>query len=222
MKLSKTKAANSFRYTWLLSRIFPYIKPVLGRAILGAMVALPVGLLDGVVAFALKPYMDYVVGQHDMVFSLFGHEYSIPYMALAMAIPFAVVLFAVIQGVLRYLNTYLTDWVSQKITNAVKIDLFKKLVYMNASFYDENPSGIIISRYLNDPDTASKSLVDKCKNIIVSLFGALSLIFVMLYSSWKLAIVGVAVLCIAFVPVALIRKRVKKASNQNMVVEYSK
>ena len=28
----------------------------------------------------------------------------------------------------------------------------------------------------------------------------------------------VAVLCIAFIPVALIRKRVKKASNQNMVV----
>lgn len=218
MKLSKTQAQNSFRYSWLLSRIFPYIKPVLSRAILGAFVALPVGMLDGVVAFALKPYMDYVVGKHDLIFNFLGHHFEIPYMALAMAIPFAVVLFAVIQGVLRYLNTYLTDWVSQKITNAVKIDLFKKLVYMNSSFYDENPSGIIISRYLNDPDTASKNLVDKCKNIIVSLCGALSLIGVMLYSSWKLAIVGVAVLCIAFIPVALIRKRVKKASNQNMVV----
>ena len=166
MKLSKTQAQNSFRYSWLLSRIFPYIKPVLSRAILGAFVALPVGMLDGVVAFALKPYMDYVVGKHDLIFNFLGHHFEIPYMSLAMAIPFAVVLFAVIQGVLRYLNTYLTDWVSQKITNAVKIDLFKKLVYMNSSFYDENPSGIIISRYLNDPDTASKNLVDKCKNII--------------------------------------------------------
>lgn len=218
MKLSKTQAQNSFKYSWLLKRVFPYIKPVMGRAVLGACVALPVGMLDGVVAFALKPYMDYVVGKHDLIFNFMGHQFAIPYMALAMAIPFAVVLFAVIQGVLRYLNTYLTDWVSQKITNAVKIDLFKKLVYMNSSFYDENPSGIIISRFLNDPDTASKNLVDKCKNIIVSLFGALSLIAVMLYSSWKLAIVGVCVLCIAFIPVALIRKRVKKASNQNMVV----
>lgn len=218
MKLSKTQAQNSFKYSWLLKRVFPYIKPVMGRAVLGACVALPVGMLDGVVAFALKPYMDYVVGKHDLIFNIMGHQFDIPYMALAMAIPFAVVLFAVIQGILRYLNTYLTDWVSQKITNAVKIDLFKKLVYMNSSFYDENPSGIIISRFLNDPDTASKNLVDKCKNIIVSLFGALSLIAVMLYSSWKLAIVGVCVLCIAFIPVALIRKRVKKASNQNMVV----
>lgn len=218
MKLSKTNAANSFRYSWLLSRIYPYIKPFMGRAILGAFVALPVGMLDGVVAFALKPYMDYVVGKHDWVFHCMGNEYCVPYMAMAMAIPFAVVLFAVVQGVLRYLNTYLTDWVSKKITNTVKIALFSRLVYMNSSFYDENPSGIIISRYLNDPTTASQNLVDKCKNIIVSLFGALSLITVMLYSSWKLAIVGVGVLCVAFIPVALIRKRVKKASNQNMVV----
>ena len=42
MKLSQTSAKNSFRYNWLLKRIFPYIKPVLGRAVL---VAAPAGLL---------------------------------------------------------------------------------------------------------------------------------------------------------------------------------
>jgi subfamily B ATP-binding cassette protein MsbA len=40
----------------------------------------------------------------------------------------------------------------------------------------------------------------------------------MLYNSWKLALVGVVVLCVAFLPVILIRKRVKAASNKNMVI----
>ena len=40
----------------------------------------------------------------------------------------------------------------------------------------------------------------------------------MLYSSWRLAFVGVLVLCIAFIPVALIRKRIKNASNKTMVI----
>ena len=40
----------------------------------------------------------------------------------------------------------------------------------------------------------------------------------MLYSSYKLALIGVLVLCIAFVPVAIIRKRVKETSNKNMVL----
>jgi len=218
MKLSKTQAQNSFKYSWLLSRMYPFVRPVLGRAILGFLVALPVGLLDGVVAFALKPYMDYVVGQHDWVFNCFGHEVVVPYTLLAACIPFAVVAFAMIQGLFKYLNSYISTWTSQKATISVKTALFSKLIYMDSSFFDENPSGIIISRFLSDPDTASKSLIDKCKNIVTSFVGAMGLIFVMLYSSWKLAIVGVVVLCVAFVPVALIRKRIKKASNESMVV----
>ena len=151
MKLAETTAQNSFRYSWLIGRIFPFVKPVLFRVILGFLVAIPVGLLDGIVAFALKPYMDYVVGQKDLVFSLFHHTYTISWSSMALAIPFAVILFAGVQGVLRYLNTYFADWTSQRITNSVKVALFDKLVYMDTSFYDENSSGAVLTRYLTDP-----------------------------------------------------------------------
>ena len=218
MKLKDTTAKNSFKYSWLLGRIFPFIKPFMVRVILGFLVAIPVGVLDGVVAFALKPYMDYVVGQKDLVFQVLNHTFTLSWSLMAVAIPFGVVLFAVVQGVLRYLNEYLTDWTSQKITNTVKIALFNKLVYMDTSFFDENTSGVIITRYLSDTDTAANGVVNNVKTVITSLFGALSLIGVMLYSSWKLALIGVFVLCIAFLPVALIRKRVKATSNRNMVI----
>lgn len=218
MKLKDTTANNSFRYGWLLGRIFPFIKPVMGRVVLGFLVAIPVGALDGVVSVSLKPFMDYVVGKHDWVLSIFNHQITIPYSMLALAIPFGVVLFAAVQGVLRYLNSYLTDWTSQKITNAVKIKLFNKLCDMDASFFDENSSGVIITRFLNDPDTASTGIVNNLKTFVTALFGALSLIGVMLYCSWKLAVIGVVVLGAAFIPVALIRKRVKSTSNKNMVI----
>ena len=48
--------------------------------------------------------------------------------------------------------------------------------------------------------------------------GALALIGVMLYNSWELALVGVVVLCVAFLPAALIRKRIKTASNKTMKI----
>ena len=89
---------------------------------------------------------------------------------------------------------------------------------MHPQFFDENSSGIIISRYMNDPQTASAGIVDQIKTITTSVFGALGLIAVMIYSSWQLAIIGVVVLCAAFIPVALIRKRIKSASNKNMVI----
>ena len=216
--LSATSAQNSFKYSWLLSRIFPYIKPYWFRILLGFAIAIPLGLLDGVTAFALKPYMDYVVGGKAFAYSWHGLNLSISSLQMAFIIPAGVILFAIIHGVLRYLNGYISTWTSQRITNDVKFDLFERLIHMHPQFFDDNSSGIVISRYMGDPGTASAGIVDQIKTITTSLFGALGLIAVMIYSSWKLAFVGVVVLCIAFLPVALIRRRIKDASNKNMVI----
>ena len=204
MKLKDTLAVNSFDYAYLTKRIYKYIKPYLFRIILGFLIALPVGALDGVIAYALKPYMDEVLIKKNML--------------LAYIIPFGIVAFAALQGLLRYLNDYLTNWTGQKVTNDVKLGLFKKLVQMDAKFYDENSSGIILTRYLTDPDTASKGILDNLKALMSSGIGAFALIGVMLYNSWELAVVGVVVLCIAFLPAAIIRKRIKKASNETMKI----
>lgn len=217
-KLSATAAQNSFNYSWLLSRIWPYIKPYWFRILVGFAISIPLGLLDGVTALALKPYMDYVVGNKALEFTLFGHDLSISSMQMAWILPIGIILFAAAQGVLRYLNSYLSAWVSRRITNDVKFDLFHKLINMHPQFFDDNSSGIIISRYMSDPNTASAGIVDNIRNITTSLCGALGLIAVMIYSSWQLAFVGVLILCVAFIPVALIRKRIRETSNKNMVI----
>ena len=61
MKLKDTLAEGSFDYLYLTKRMYKYIKPYMFRIILGFLIALPVGALDGVVAYALKPYMDEVL-----------------------------------------------------------------------------------------------------------------------------------------------------------------
>lgn len=217
-KLSSTSAHNSFKYGWLLSKIWPYIKPYWFRILLGFVIAIPLGLLDGVTAFALKPYMDYVIGGKAFEFSYQGFNLSLSSIQMAFIIPVGVILFAAFQGILRYLNGYFSTWTSQRITNDVKFDLFDRLIHMHPQFFDDNSSGIVISRYMGDPGTASAGIVDNVKTITTSLCGAFGLIAVMLYSSWKLAFIGVLVLCVAFIPVILIRKRIKETSNKNMVI----
>ena len=216
-KLKDTQTNTAFKYGYLLSKIFPYIKPYLFRIAIGFLIAIPLGLLDGVTALALKPYMDYVVGNSDFSFTFSGNTIVINKMQMAILIPAAVILFAIFQGVLRYLNDYISAWTSQRITNDVKIDLFRKLVYMHPQFYDMNSSGVIIQRYVTDPTLASSGVVDQIKIIITSVFGALGLIGVMLYSSWRLAAIGVLVLLVSFLPITIIRKKIKETSNRNMV-----
>ncbi len=214
MKLAFSKADTAFNYKYLLSRLFPYIRPFLGRIFIAFALAIPLGLLDGATAFALKPYIDVVVNGNPMIIR--GFELTRDF--LAAIIPFLIVAFATVQGVLRYLNSYLSDWISNKISNSVKIDLFKKLIKMDSKFFDENSSGLILTRFLGDPDTASKTIVNSVKNLITFATEAIGLIAVLLWTSWKLAFVGVVVLAVAFLPLALLRKRIRQVSNDSAVL----
>ena len=128
MKLEETSAQNSFKYSWLLKRMFPFVKPYLPRIIIGFLVALPLGLLDGVTAFVLKPYMDYVIGGNDLSISLLGMDFHFTRIQLAFIIPFGVVLFTAFQGLLQYVNQYICIWTSQRITNDIKMQLFERLI----------------------------------------------------------------------------------------------
>lgn len=217
-KLKQTESENAFNYGLLLNRIFPYIKPVMGRVLLNLAIAVPLGLLDGVVALSLKPYLDYVVnGDPQDTWTFMGHTVYIQAW-LAAVIPFGIVAFALFQGILKYISNYLTDWTGNKISNSLKVDLFKKLTKMDPQFYDVNSSGIILARFLTDPDTASKDIINNMKSFIATFFGLIGLVGVLLYNSWQLAIIGVTVMGIAITPVTLIRKKIKKVSNANMVV----
>ncbi|MBQ8459733.1 ABC transporter ATP-binding protein [bacterium] len=192
----------------------PFLKPHLGRIVLNLILAIPLGLLDGVVAFALKPYMDCVINGKSWV--IFG--FTIEQNVLATAIPFAIVTFAIVQGLLKYTNNYLTDWTGNKISNSLKIELFRKLTSLDPKFYDINSSGIVLTRFFTDPETASKNIINTLKTFIMTSFGIVGLVGVLLYNSWKLALIGVGIMAIAITPVTLIRKKIKKVSNATMVV----
>ena len=217
-KLKDTNSTTAFDYGFLLNKIYPYVRPVMGRALLNLAIAIPLGLLDGIVALSLKPYLDFVVnGSPEQTWDCMGHTIHLQSW-LAFVIPFGIVGFALFQGLLKYVCNYLTDWTGNKISNALKVDLFKKLTSLDSKFYDINSSGIVLSRFLTDPETASKNVINLLKSLISSLFGLLGLVAVLLYNSWQLAIIGVTVMGIAITPVTLIRKRIKKVSNATMVV----
>lgn len=218
LRLKDTNTKYAFSYGYLLNKMWPYIRKVLPRTILLFALAIPLGLLDGVVAFALRPYMDYVVnGNETQVYELWGHKIYLQAFFIKF-IPYAIVVFALIQGLLKYTCNYLSEWTGNTMSNTLKSDLFKKLTAMDTKFFDINTSGLVLNRFYSDPDQATKRLIETLKSFILSIFELVALVIVLLTNSWKLAIIGVGVMGLAITPVTLIRKRIKKVSNATMVV----
>ncbi len=177
-------------------RMWPYIKPYWFRAALGVALTVPVGALDGVVAMFLKPFMDKVMVDKQPHFSSM--------------IPFLIVGFTIVQGTLIYASNYLNTWVANKITIGVKRRLYDKLLSMDSSYFDRNNSGTILMRYSHDAEIASTGLIDNLKQFLSKTFSSVSLVCVLLYNSWQLAIIAIAVLLFFIYPMAIVRKKMKE------------
>ena len=178
-------------------KILPYVKPYWGRALTAVLITIPIGSMDAVIAWALKPYMDVV-----MVEKSTGGSSTL-------LIPILIIVFSSLQSILTYSATYLNTWVGQKISMDVKKTLFCKLMRYNASFFDKNTSGDIIFRFNNDVDSACSGLLNNMKLFTTRLFSSLSLIAVLFYNSWQLAIVATIILLGALYPLTRVRKRIK-------------
>ncbi len=193
------------RFVKNYKRMWPYVKPVWFRALCSMLICIPIGSLDAIIALALKPYMDLVMVEKSV--------------ASPWYIPLGIVAFTSVQGGLKYLSSYLSTWVGGKITNGLKFDLFRKLLTFETSFYDKRNSGDVVFQFNNMADSACSGLLDNLSVFTQRIFSSISLVCVLFYNSWQLALIAVVVLGCAFAPVAKIQKRIKSVMQKTVVAD---
>lgn len=185
-------------------RMWPYVKPVWVRALLTLLLAIPVGSMDALIAWAIKPYTDAVMVEQTMTASWY--------------IPVLIIAFTAIQGGLTYILNYLNTWVGGKITNGLKADLFKKMLTFETEFFTSQNSGEILIKFNSNADAACSGLLSNLKTFVQRFFTAVSLTIVLFINSWQLALVTTAIMLLAFLPMAQLKKRVSPVLNNAMAV----
>lgn len=186
------------------SKIMPYVKPYWVRALLAVLITIPIGSMDAVIAWSLKPYMDVVMIEKQ------ASDFQ------AAWIPILIIVFSSLQSLLNYAATYLNTWVGQKIAQDVKKDLFNKLMHYHAAFFDMMNSGDILFRFNKDVDMACSGLLSNLKLFTTRVFSSLSLIAVLFYNSWQLALVAVVVLLGALYPLTTVKRRIKSIMDKTI------
>ena len=198
-KLTENTFVRSYRRMW------PYVKPYWFRGLLSVLLAIPIGALEGVIAMSLKPYMDLVMIDKSI--------------EAAWYIPLVIVLFTSLQGGLTYFANYLNTWVGLKITNLLKMDLYKKMLSFETDFFNKRNSGDVMFMFNNNAELACSGLLTNIKNFVQKFFTAVSLIFVLFYNSWQLALVCVLILVGAFLPMTTLKKKIQGLFNHSIVAD---
>ncbi len=185
-------------------KMWPFIKPYWFRALLGLVLALPVGALDSVIALFMKSFTDDVLVDKDAL--------------MAAYIPVLIVGFVLVQSVLTYLVKYLNTWVGSKITLSVRKKLFKKLLTMHSGYFDTTDSGYVLMRYNNDADTACNGLIKNLRMIVTRVFSSITLIGVLLYNSWQLTFIAVGAFAVAGGLIFVVRRKLEELVRNTIVV----
>jgi len=192
----KSSLVTNYRQMW------PYIKPYKWRALAAMLITIPVGLMDALIAWSLKPYMDVVMLEKTTSYVMY--------------LPFVVILIGLLQGTFNYAATYLNTWVGRKISNDVKLILFEKLMKNDTAFFDRETSGQIQFRFNHDVAAACNGLITNLKIFITRIVSSISLIAVLIYNSWILAIIAVVVLAGALFPLTRVRKKIEKLMDKTV------
>ncbi|HBO49491.1 MAG TPA: ABC transporter, partial [Alphaproteobacteria bacterium] len=198
-KLKEKIKNNHVLYDY--GQMWPFVKPYWGRALLAILLTLPVGAMDAVIAWALKPYMDVMMIEKN---------------TNTLWIPLVIIVFSALQGVLTFAANFTNTWVGSRIASDVKISLFEKLMKFDASYFDTTTSGNVMMRFNNDVDAACSGLLSNIKQFFTRFFSSVSLIAVLFYNSWQLAVIAVIVLFFALFPLTRVRKRIKDINKQSV------
>ncbi len=184
--------------------ILPYAKPYWFRALLAVLITAPVGMMDAVIAWSLKPFMDVVLVEKQTGWTMY--------------IPLLIIIFSILQALFTYVATYMNTWVGNKMAMDLKKQLFDKLMHSDAAYFDKTNSGDVLFTYNNCADFACSGLLNNLKMFSTRLFSSLSLLAVLFYNSWQLAIIASLVMFGAFLPLTKARKRLRSIFTIDMNV----
>lgn len=196
--ITKNPFVDNYKKMW------PFVKPYWFRALLGLLLALPVGALDATVAMFMKSYTDDVLVAKNATFASY--------------IPILIIAFVLVQSILTYLVKYLNSWVGNKITQDVRKKLFCKLLSMHSGYFDKTDSGFIMLRYNGDADTACNGLINNLRMMVTRVFSSVTLVFVLFYNSWQLTVIAVGAFSAAGALIFIVRRKLEELVRNTVVI----
>jgi len=184
----------------LLKRVFQYVKPYKRIFVWSVILT----ILLAVVA-PVRPYLiKYTVDNYIMT----GDYGKLVTFTLIM------LLLLVLQSVIQYSHTLLTNILGQSAIKDLRIDVFNHITKLRLKYFDNTPIGQLITRTVSDLETISDIFSEGLIVIIGDILQVAAIIAVMFYSDWELTIVVLLPMPLLIVATSIFQKAIKTAFQQ--------
>lgn len=184
----------------LYLRSLKYVKAYWLRA-LAALIC--TGIASGCTAYlpwVIKDMVDQVLRDKDTA--------MLNYIVISIIVVF------IIRGVSYYGQSYLMNYVGQRVIIDIRKAVFEKLQRLSLSFYDKHKTGTIMSYVTNDVNALQSAMVENVVEMFTESVILIVSIVMMLYLDWRLFLVTFATFPIVLLFIDSFGKRIRKSGSR--------
>ena len=110
---------------------------------------------------------------------------------------------------LEFLQTALMQWTGQKIMFDLRKQIFRHIQVQDVAFFDRNPVGRLVTRVTSDVDALNEMFTAGVLAIFENVILLAAIIGIMLWMSWPLALLTLAVIPIIFIATGIFRRSIR-------------
>ncbi|MEW6719656.1 MAG: ABC transporter ATP-binding protein [Thermodesulfobacteriota bacterium] len=188
----------------IYKRMLAYVRPHLGKLFLGSVFVVFVSAFQGAIAFLVQPALDDIFIKKD------ASRLSL--------IPLLVLGAYLLKGLFEFAHRYLMNDAGQRVIRDIRDDLYSHMQSLSLSFFTKHPTGMLISRVMNDVGLMQAAVTEAASNLVKEFFAAAFLVGVVFYRDWKLAFVALFAFPLAVWPIIRFGEKLRKRSWQTQEV----
>lgn len=117
-----------------------------------------------------------------------------------------------IQALASGISIYILNHIGQSVVAGIRDRLWKKLLVLPVSYYDENQTGETVSRMTNDTAVVKGLITDHLANFLTGIISIIGSIIVLLILDWKMTLLMFIAIPLSFVILFPLGKKMHKVS----------
>lgn len=184
----------------LYFRALKYIKPYWKRGLAAGICTIIAAGGTAYLPFVIKDMVDQVLSEKNTT--------MLNWIVLSIVVVF------VIRGIAYYGQSYLMNYVGQRVIIDIRKAVFEKLQRLSMSFYDKHKTGTIMSYVTNDVSALQSAMVDNVVEMITETVILVASIVMMIYLDWKLFLVTFATFPVVLFFIDSFGKRIRKSGSR--------
>jgi len=186
------------------SRLLRYLRPYLGRFLLGLVCAGMVVALDMGVALLLREALQIAQGEA-------LHKRSVGRLDLVLI---GVIAVYVAKGLFSFGENYLVSWSGSRAVMDIRNDVYAHLQSLSLRFFEQQRTGQIMSRLTTDIQVLQDGLTRNVMQMVVVPLTALAGVALIVYINWRLSLLTAIMVPVVLWAISAAGKRMRRASQQ--------